>query len=472
MDFATALLRSCNEWFLAWAEREPSVAGLGSWRAALSALGLSATPGDAAEAIGIRPSLRISPLALAQAYRLLAETRPALVGVLSRSAREGTLSGLPASRALAGVAAKTGTVLDAAGAPVLGWIAAVDRDVVVVMARAGRAPRSFAGELAALLPRAREPAREAARVQVLGLVPTEEVTGRCSGTGFLLEPSGPRPLPDGEAALLALARAGPLLCAGGQWLVRYPGLPRPRPYAGVFTREPAPASPPGAAASTDRERRARRGSDLVFRTTRLLYASGVVAAEDASLRDGARVALARVADANAARSRHPGRPVCDTTHCQAFLGTRAPSPDERAALAAPVEGRAWLPFSRGGSEPWRAERPRAAVEAALAPGARSLTFGEGRVRFTAGGGDGVAPWEERRSAPCELLRGPLKLRSCPERASQAGDRFVFEGRGEGHGEGLDLEWAKRSGLGADEILRRAYGRSVRPVRGAPGRPAG
>jgi hypothetical protein len=457
MDAATALLRSCNGWFLDWAARHPAVVRLGAWGPVLTALGLSALPSDAAEAIGVRPSLRMSPLAVAEAYRLLAEVRPDLVDVLSRNAREGTLAGLPASRALAGVSAKTGTVLDAAGSPRLGWIVAVDRDVVVVMTRAGRTPRTFAAALAEALARARTPAREAARVQVFGLVGAERVRGRCGGRAVAVVDRTPALLPDGELPLLESARGGPLLCAGGPWQVRLPGATSPRSYAGTFLHDPAPPLPAGAGI-TERQRNARRGSDLVFRTTRLAYAAGVVVAEDAAAHGEARVALARVADANATHSRHAGRPVCDTTHCQAFLGTAAPGKEERRALARPLAAGRWLPFARGGAEPWREERAAAAVSSALGPGARALRFGRGRVSFIASDGDATASWEERREAPCETLRGPLGLPSCPDRAVVAGGAVVFEGRGQGHGDGLDLEWAKRSGLDADRILEAAYGR--------------
>ncbi|HEX9052047.1 MAG TPA: hypothetical protein VF841_16065, partial [Anaeromyxobacter sp.] len=188
----------------------------------------------------------------------------------------------------------------------------------------------------------------------------------------------------------------------------------------------------------------------------LLYAAGVVAAEDARARGEVRVALARVADANAAHSRHAGRPVCDTTHCQAFQGTPRPTAEIRAALGAPLRAAGWLPFSRGGEEPWTEARPAAAVRALLGGDARALSFGGGRARFLAGATDGTARWEERRELPCEALRGPLKLPSCPARATFEEERVVFEGRGAGHGEGLDLDWARRSGLGADAILSRAY----------------
>lgn len=466
VDAGTALLRSCNGWFLDWIARSPEVARLGRWGPALVALGLSALPGDGPEAIGLRPSLRIPPRGLAEAYRLLAEARPDLVDLLSRNAREGTLSGLGASRRLAGVALKTGTVLTADATPRAGWIAAVDRDVVVVMVRAGRPPRTFAEELAGELERARGAARGVVRVQVLGLLPAGAPVARCAGRGFSAGRDGPVAAPQGEASLADLVRPGPAVCAGGPWMVRYPGLAAPRPYAGVFTLEPAPPYLPAPGeAPGERERRARRGSDLVFRTTRLAYAAGVVAAEAAGLAGEPRVALARIADRNGGNPRHAGRPVCDTTHCQAFQGTVAAGREERAALADPLPRGGWIPFSRGGETPWTEERTRAAVEAALgglagtqgadrSDGVRAISFGRGRVRWTASVGEGGARWEERREAPCERLRGPLKLPSCPERADEAGDRVRFTGRGEGHGQGLDVEWAARSGLTADELLRR------------------
>lgn len=462
VDSTIALLRSCNGWFLDWAARDGAVVRMGSWGPTLLALGLSALPSDAAEAIGIRPSLRISPLGLARAYRLLAEVRPDLLDLLSRNAREGTLAHLPASDALVGIAAKTGTVLDASDNPRLGWIVAVDRDVVMVMVRSGQPPRAFATRFSQLLERSRQPARQAARVQVFGLVDAAEVTARCPSGGFVASHHGPLPIPEGVVQrLFDLAHSGPLVCSGGPWLIRFPGLAEPRPYAGIFSLEPAPPLDPSVMAPmTPRQERARRGSDLVFRTTRLLYAAGVVAAEDASIRGEARIALARVADSNGLHPRHPGRPVCDTTHCQAFRGTPAPAQEERTALSSPLRANGWLPYSRGGSASWREERPAASIAPLLGPGARALTFRDNRVYFVASGGEGPALWEEGRELPCEVLRGPLKLPSCPERASLRGDRLLFEGRGLGHGEGLDLEWAKRIGLNAAEILRRSYGRDA------------
>ena len=99
------------------------------------------------------------------------------------------------------------------------------------------------------------------------------------------------------------------------------------------------------------------------------------------------------------------------------------------------------------------------MQAALGADARGLQFRGGHVSFIASASEGAASWEERRELPCEALRGPLRLPACPERAAARGGALVFEGRGQGHGEGLDVEWAKRSGLDADRILEAAYGRT-------------
>jgi hypothetical protein len=459
LDAETALLRSCNGWFLDWMQAEPGAIGFGTFGAALRALGLSALPRDASEAIGLRSALTITPLGVAHAYRLMAEVRPDVTAVLRRNPAEGTLSGLEVSPELAGIAAKTGTVRDVGGRPVLGWIAAVDRDLVLVRVRAGKAPRTFAPEVVRLLERFRSPAEGEAKVQVLGLVGIERVEARCEGIGVNVSAAGVALAPADFAPLAALVRAGKAICAGGDWRLRFPGLPAGRRYAGIFERsDPPPLPATSGPPVPERARRARRGSELIFRTSRMLYVAGVLQAEDSGIRGPARVALARVVDHNLSHSRHPGRPVCDTTHCQAFLGTAVPRSEERLALRlGPLPAKDWLPFSQGGEEPWTESRTAAEVEAVLGAEAVGLRFTQGHAHYRARVSDGEAIYDEEQEVPCELVRNPLKLPSCPEQAWRQGSRVVFTGRGRGHGEGLDLEKAKRSGKDAREILRGAYG---------------
>ncbi|HSP79006.1 MAG TPA: hypothetical protein VLQ93_10780, partial [Myxococcaceae bacterium] len=218
-------------------------------------------PLDMADAIGLRASLRLSPWGLAQAYRLLAEARPDVLEVLADNAARGTLSGLPVSKALEGVATKTGTVRDEASRPRLGWLVAVDEDVVAVVVRAERMPRDFSGEVPKVLEKVRRKrARvEAARVRVLGRVPSGEVEARCRGAGFTVEGGVPRAVPEGFSKLRPLVEKGPAVCLGAPWRVRISESPSAGgDYAGIFTG----LTPPYA-----------------FRTTRLQYAVGVVKPE-------------------------------------------------------------------------------------------------------------------------------------------------------------------------------------------------
>ncbi|MBN9680887.1 MULTISPECIES: hypothetical protein [unclassified Corallococcus] len=464
VDARMALLRSCNGWFLDWEATGLAPKAFGVWGPVLSSVGLTGLPSDMTEAIGLRSAHGLSPWGMAQAYRLLAEARPDVLALLTGNVDEGTLSGLSTSKALKGVATKTGTVRDAASRPQFGWIAAVDADLVAVIVRPGKMPRHFVDELPALLSRVRRQAGlDAARVQVLGLLPSSIVEARCAGSGFSLDDGVPRAAPPDFSRLDALTAKGPAVCLGSPWRVRFPDGPDGgRDYAGVFTwSTPPPYRPPPGVPTTPSALKARRGSDFVFRTTRVQYTAGVVAAEDVTLQGEARVALARVAAHNErhADTRHPGRALCDTTHCQAFRGTVRIRPEETRALQLPpLKWDAWLTFSQGGATPWREARSRSEVEALLGRNLVSLRFESGRVRYLRTEGTPAAPYEDARSLPCDTLRAGLKLPSCPQRASFDGPQVLFEGQGRGHGEGLDVEAAKASpGLSSDALLERAYG---------------
>lgn len=463
VDARTALLRSCNGYFLDWAERSPDAAGFGAFGDALLRLGLDRPPRDMSEAIGIRATLTLPPIALAQAWRLLAEARPELLEVLRMNVVRGTLSGLDASKRLSAFATKTGTVRDASSRPRLGLVVAVSEDVVAVMVRRDRMPRTFAGELADRL--AREglltPTRrglDAASVQVFGLLPSNTVEIRCPGEAFRV-PRGdgaPEGLGRDWVKLAEASRSGTALCVGAPWFARFPG-EAGREYAGIFVGDPAPPWQ-GSTNIPKKAQRARRGSDFIFRTTRLLYVAGVLTSEDAQLRGEARIALGRVVDHNERHSRHGSRPVCDTTHCQAFKGTPAPRAEDRRLFdLPPLPWKRWLPFSRGGDEPWEQTRSLAEVNAVIGPWVGALTFREGHVHLLRPEAGRHGIYERAVRLPCELLRNPLKLPSCPERAVREGASLTFRGKGEGHGEGLDVERAKRSGLSNERILREAYG---------------
>jgi hypothetical protein len=270
---------------------------------------------------------------------------------------------------------------------------------------------------------------------------------------------------------------GRAVCAGGPWQVTPGRELAERPYAGVFLRRPAPPSPSTDPTATPRQRAARRGSDVVFVTSRLRYVEGVLQAEDGAARGEARVALARVIDHDLDHGdeRHRGRPVCDTTHCMTFKGTSSTPPDGGlvGALQRPLVDtgrRGWLPFSQGGDAAWQEPRSHGALVAAVgaftsltlrdAPGADA-----GRVVVVVRPERvGAADVDEPEALPCELLRSRLGLPSCPTSASREGDTWRFTGQGAGHGLGLDVERAKgraREGASADTILDEAFPRRRR-----------
>lgn len=456
MGLKEALSRSCNGYFLDW--NDPTARTFGSFGPLFLALGMGRLPNDMAEAIGAKPTLTLSPWAVAQAYRALAHARPDLMEWLRHTAQAGTLKGLPSSTALARFGVKTGSVRDAASQPRLGWLVAVTSDLVVVMTQRERVPRAFADEfLVALQGFVERRSEVAVTTQVFGLVPSAQVQAECRGIGVvaaatlhLLEPQ-PQPL-------VGAAERGPLLCLGAPWLIQFPkSIAVARQYAGSFSFLPLPP-PTAQAPGTAKQQRARRGSELAFTTSLGRYAVGVVRSEDASAKGEARTALLQVAAHNVFHSRHPGRPLCDTTHCQVFLGTAVPEPRDIKNLAEDwLAELGWLLFSQGGEEAWHASRSRGSVTALLGENPSNLHFDGERVYYqrTVQHGDSLV--DEAASLPCELLRSPLRLPSCPTQVTFTSTQVEFSGRGKGHGQGLDVEWAKRSGLDAKAILRAAYG---------------
>src|SRR5207237_2829885 len=125
-----------------------------------------------------------------------------------RTRRSGTLSALEDSPRLEGLARKAGTVRDARSRPRLGWIVAVDADFVIVRARAGRMPRSFAADIVELLGVARDLAGSAAaEVQVFGLLDAAWVEASCGGVGIALAGGVPR-IADGFRPLRELTSGG------------------------------------------------------------------------------------------------------------------------------------------------------------------------------------------------------------------------------------------------------------------------
>ena len=460
LDERDALLLSCNGWFMDWAGRDSDVARFGELGPVLLDYGLSALPADMPAAIGLQARLTLSPLGLAHAYRALSFARPDVLELLEDNATRGTLAG---AAGLRGVAAKTGTVRGLGSAPDLGWLVAVNEDVVVVRVRSGVVPLALVDDVVEALRTVPRAARTVA-VQTFGLLPAEQPRARCASRGLVLSSTAAAHAGATSTPLAQLTRQGVALCDEA-WELTLDDT-RTRPYLGAFTwQPPGEAAPTGG---TARQERARRGADFVLHTSLGRYTASVLQAEDAEATGAARDALARVIAHNVLHpeERHGGRPLCDTTHCQVFLGTAAP-PLGAASLEA-LAGSSFLMFSKGGMQPWRQSRSLAQWRAALA----AAGVGESpELRVVGVRGDQLAllvrsaagDSEEAMTLSCEGVRNALALPSCPARILVEGTQVRFEGAGAGHGRGLDVERAKeaaRAGQSTEQILRTAYGRSI------------
>jgi hypothetical protein len=126
-----------------------------------------------------------------------------------------------------------------------------------------------------------------------------------------------------------------------------------------------------------------------------------------------------------------------------------PTADASRALELPeLPTDRWLPYFRGGGERWEVRRSRAEVGAVV--GNATHMTGDGRMLE-------IARPSGVERIPCERARAALRLPGCPTEAVFEGETVRLRGRGRGHGLGLDVDAARRSGLTANELLRRAYG---------------
>jgi hypothetical protein len=340
--------------------------------------------------------------------------------------------------------AKTGTVSNARGEPVVGHLAiawpAEQPAYVAVLRKGGLRGAAVANAARSLIRHWREeypPDRGEVHVRMFSLLRTEDVelVEPCPGVEVRRDGANLRTTTCGELRLRTAA----------------PGARADRVVRGLL------------------EKGAER---WLLITDFESYADAVLDAEAADLQGEARAALRAVIAWNGMHgsARHPDdRALCDTTHCMVFLGL----PPQSAAAVGPRTGSAalmqldalsrkrsitWFPFSRGGSEPWS----RSIDDSALAD-ALHEEFVVDVTRERTRNGEVVFHLTYPGNAevvPCDVLRKALGLPSCPSRVSHEAGAWRFDGTGSGHGLGLDIERARElavAGHGATEILRDAYG---------------
>ncbi|NJK90259.1 MAG: hypothetical protein HC923_13330 [Myxococcales bacterium] len=227
-----------------------------------------------------------------------------------------------------------------------------------------------------------------------------------------------------------------LLCLGGVFRVESLKFAQPRTYAGTFVGSRPTRS---ASGRHPKEARRREGSPLIFETTRSRYVAGVLAAEEPDVTPRSRPALIEAIDGNVRDTwAHEGRPICDESHCQRFVGTEEPDAKLREQLAASPtpNARRWTLFHPAREVPWTLQR---AVPGSLGRGARAPRWSDGELSWLHQRTVGEEAWEEFRKSSCDDVRQTFRLPGCPSSVREVTPGlWEFRGDRRGHARGLSV----------------------------------
>lgn len=461
-----ALVKSCNGFFLD--APMPPDRELRNYQAVLTEIGVqepfSELPPSLAHAIGLLPGVEMSALQVAQMFRWISRHHPEVIETLKKTSRQGTLMGFPASKWFSenSISLKSGTVRDALSQPIIGWVAAISNEKsdnepawIAVYFRKGKAPREILWELKEHLKPLVALKAERQRVQILGLVPENQIQIHCDSPKIDLKASD---MKVGEA----------LDCLEGAFQVSYPlksGLSHQRTYYGRLRKKIRP-EPPEQKFARGQQAKARSGSSLMLETSKLNYSLQVLASEFPRGRQETLKALALAVQSNARSHRHRKDAVCDTTHCQVFGGEWLSLPTElkknifdavlsvdSRKLQKGIQSENWFPYSLGGSEAWiqtiSAEK-LASVFQISRPDQLELKGNDVELRQSS---------NLLLRVDCETFRNQMQLLACPDSLKKNGNSWAAAGKGEGHQMGMNLRQADAmasQGIRFDEVLRKFY----------------
>ena len=466
-----ALSLSCNGFFL---DSKKPWEKLQNYGGTLIGLGVKEPGSLVADVIGMVPNQKMSLREVERAYRWIGLKAPFVFEALQDVPVSGTLAKLPESDWFAKrkIALKSGSMKDEKGEPLHSWIVAFDAEVpaeprfTAVIHAEGRATPALLTALRERLERNWWESNRKAKVQILGLIPSAVIDGRCEHGPLLERKDADWKI--SNASNIQASTSDSFRCLSGAMLVSFEpkaGQPRlERPYFGTLTSRTAIAEEPEITVKSKRplrahQQKARRGSSWVLETSERDYLFEVVASEFAGGRREALKALALVVRANLEVGWKKSGEMCDTTICQVFGQSDRMNRFQQKklwALLHEIQGlnlqnrdNEWLPFSAGGTEPWIEERGASFVEESLA-----LTGAPQSIEKR--GDSYVAQVGSRKiELSCDDVRLQLSLPSCPEtiRKDLANDgelTFFFGGRGRGHNRGLSV-------LKANDLAAQGYG---------------
>lgn len=471
-----ALVKSCNGFFL---DFSPSSGPLWEPWSNLIRVVSPLVPKTMEERVGLQPKVRLSLKDVIALYQWLHRAAPYVTEVLDDTAVGGTLATAAGSSWFVqeGVSLKTGSVRDMYGTPHHSWIVATGRRdengdpaYFAALHASGAGTQNLLVELRRLIQSSLQHPPRRVEVQILGLVPSNTVRLSCAGEEPMLaklESDDWKLIPNQSMIPQNGAR---YVCPTGSTELTFPKTATDnvkRKYAGTLRiSEPEGLLVASTLPTRPKMAKARRGSRFILETSERDYLVEAILSEFPQGHTELLKALALVMKNNVRFPRHGQRPICDTTHCQAFGqgGAVALSLRKRVEAIvksvtdvdfALVEKRRWLPFSLGGSSPWTVKIGDRAIRRLLGMESPVLSVERrpnGQVQVETQSGQAAV-------ISGETFRNQLKLKSFPTQIRKVRNGWLFEGLGEGHGIGLSLlsanAWAGQ-GASFEMILSRYY----------------
>lgn len=467
-DSAKALNYSCNGFFLDTSYKRKEMDAYTNALNSILKTEYSSRWLDMADLIGLWPTIQINLLDVAKLYDAVLDQNPSVIEILKKTAKDGTLAKTNESNWFIEnkIALKSGTTTRLDLSIDNGFLVAVIKSgsapKIAVLYRVGQRPIDLLAEFKTKIMKYVEGIEKPAEVQVLSRFLPQSISISCP---TILFKNGKQ---EGGSEIdlnsIKLSTSVKFTCAGQPFEVKSPDLVDRKLYGEIQFRKVDTVSNLESARS-EKNARARRGSQIVLKTSEIHYLRNVYFSEGGDFKNELKKALLLVIKSNLEFSKLKNQPICDTTLCQVFnLGYESVSTSQKNEMSklilemsnSNLTSKSWLEFSLGGDQAWAQSVSQIELSDFLGIKNGKLQSGN-RV-------DDKFVFNGKESVTCESLRSHFRLRSCPDALEmELDDKVIFKGKGEGHGRGMNLLEANQlaqQGYSFNEIIQRFYGIEV------------
>lgn len=472
-NFKDALAYSCNGFFL---DSQIMPSELSKYVETLNTITGSEYSSrwlNMADLIGLWPTIKLTLLDVVKIYDYILENNPETISILKQTSVKGTLAGADESKWFhdKGIALKSGTTTLLDLSIDTGFVVAVLNaetiPKIAVLYRSGVRPLDLLREMKMRLTPYVEHKDSKAQVQVLSSFNPNSVEIHCPS--FVLK-NGKKYESNTVNLASGIDLSSRFSCVGAPFEVK-PQDQVTRKLYGDLTFRKTEANETVANARSEKNARARMGSQIILNTTEWHYLKSVFFSESTNYRQELKKAFLLVIKNNLEFWNQKKQPICDTTICQVFNLNYETVPQAQkksindlilALGSLHVDSQKWLEFSLGGNDNWAKSVALEDVVSFLKDSSSLDISGKrngDEFQFELGSQNIV-------THSCEKTRSFFKLRSCPtslEKNSNGDYRFI--GQGEGHDRGMNLSEANQlaiQGFNFDQILDNYYKVKVKP----------